>query len=58
MISLGEELSSWLGLLLRPSVVLQWLPGLVLTLVYLKVLQPRLAARSRRWRSLGGSACG
>ena len=54
MISLGEELSSWLRLLLRPSVVLQWLPGLALTVVYLKLLQPRLAARSPKWRSLGG----
>ena len=54
MISLGEELSSWLGLLLRPTVALQWLPGLALTLVYLKLLQPRLATRSPKWRSLGG----
>jgi len=54
MISLGDEISSWLGLLLRPSVLLQWLPGCVLSLVYLQWLQPRLAARGANWRSLGG----
>lgn len=54
MISLGEEFSSWLGLLLRPSVLVQWLPGLVLLLTYLKLLAPRLAALGPSWRALGG----
>jgi small-conductance mechanosensitive channel len=54
MISLGDEIGSWLGLLLRPSVLVQWLPALVLVVTYLQVLAPRLAARRPNWRSLGG----
>ena len=54
MISLADEASSWLGLLLRPTVILQWLPTLLLTAVYLQQLQPRLALRGLAWRSLGG----
>ena len=54
MTSLGDEISSWLGLLLRPSVLAQWLPGLVLLLAYLQLLEPGLAARGPNWRTLGG----